>query len=94
MNPSLFNNDEGEADGRSDDKGAEPEAVATLEIGDSILLFVGLERTGGAMVYDISSSSAPVFIDWLIDASDVGPEGLLVIPVSYTHLTLPTTPYV
>jgi len=72
LNPSLFNNDEGEADGRSDDKGAEPEAVATLEIGDSILLFIGLERTGGAMVYDISNPSTPVFIDWLIDASDVG----------------------
>lgn len=81
INAALFNNDEGEADGRSDDKGAEPEAVTTLELEDgSVLLFVGLERTGGAMVYDISNPYAPEFIEWLVDASDVGPEGLLVIP--------------
>lgn len=81
INPTLFNNDEGEADGRSDDKGAEPEAVATLTLEDgSVLLFVGLERTGGAMVYDISNPYAPEFIEWIVDASDVGPEGLLVIP--------------
>lgn len=81
INPVLFNNDEGEADGRSDDKGAEPEAVTTLELEDgSVLLFVGLERTGGAMVYDISNPYAPEFMDWIVDTDDVGPEGLLVIP--------------
>ncbi|WP_446050065.1 choice-of-anchor I family protein [Zobellia laminariae] len=78
--PALFNNDEGEADGRSDDKGAEPESVTTLKIGESTLLFVGLERTGGAMVYDITNPSAPEFLEWIFNTEDVAPEGLLVIP--------------
>lgn len=78
--PSLFNNDEGEADGRSDDKGAEPEAVVTLKIGDATLLFVGLERTGGALVYDISNPLAPEFLQWIFNTEDIAPEGLLTIP--------------
>ncbi|MBU2947004.1 choice-of-anchor I family protein [Zobellia uliginosa] len=78
--PALFNNDEGEADDRSDDKGAEPESVTTLKIGESTLLFVGLERTGGAMVYDITNPSAPEFLKWIFNTQDVAPEGLLVIP--------------
>lgn len=77
--PSLFNNDEGEADERSDDKGAEPEAVITLKIDDATLLFVGLERTGGALVYDITNPLAPEFLDWIFRTEDVGPEGLLTI---------------
>ncbi|MFC4097388.1 choice-of-anchor I family protein [Euzebyella saccharophila] len=80
LNPSYFNADEGEADGRSDDKGAEPEAVTTLKVGSSTLLFVGLERTGGVMVYDISNPYAPEFVNWVFDAQDVAPEGLLVVP--------------
>jgi hypothetical protein len=82
ISPSLFNNDERETDGRSDDKGAEPEGVTTLQIDGSTLLFVGLERTGGAMVYDISNPTAPEFIDWIFNMSDVGPEGILAIPES------------
>lgn len=80
MAPAYFNADEGEADGRSDDKGAEPEAVSTLEIDGSTLLFVGLERTGGVLVYDISNPTAPAFVDWIFDVQDVAPEGLLVVP--------------
>ncbi len=76
LNPSQFNLE----DSRSDDKGAEPEAVTTLKVGESTLLFVGLERTGGAMVYDISNPLAPVFLKWLFDADDVAPEGLIAIP--------------
>ena len=79
LDPTLFNNDEGDVDDRSDDKGAEPEAVETLKIGDKTLLFVGLERTGGAMVFDITNPTNPVFLEWMRDSLDVGPEGLIAI---------------
>ena len=80
LDPSAFNSNEGDGtDKRSDDKGAEPEAVETLQVGRSTLLFVGLERTGGVMVYDISNPVNPRFIDWLRDASDISPEGLIVV---------------
>ncbi|WP_209406354.1 choice-of-anchor I family protein [Pseudozobellia sp. WGM2] len=80
MAPDYFNADEGEADGRSDDKGAEPEAVTTLKMGKSTLLFVGLERTGGVLVYDITNPTAPEFLNWIFDVQDMAPEGLLVVP--------------
>ncbi len=80
IDPSAFNNNEGsKADKRSDDKGAEPEAVATLKIKNKTLLFVGLERTGGILVYDISNPSNPKFLEWLRDASDISPEGLITV---------------
>ncbi|MFC5048529.1 choice-of-anchor I family protein [Aquimarina hainanensis] len=79
LQPELFNNDEGKTDGRSDDKGAEPEGVEILKIGEKTLLFVGLERTGGAMVFDISNPRSPVFLEWLRETADVGPEGLVAV---------------
>ena len=82
LNPSHFNADDGEADGRSDDKGAEPEAVTTLKIGNNTLLFVGLERSGGVLVYDITNPTAPTFLRWIFDASDIAPEGLITIPAN------------
>ncbi len=83
LDPTAFNNNEGgEADKRSDDKGAEPEAVQTLKVGNKTLLFVGLERTGGVMVYDITNPSHPIFLEWLRDATDISPEGLTVVKAS------------
>jgi len=79
LNSAYFNADEGKADGRSDDKGAEPESVTTLKIGKSTLLFIGLERAGGVMVYNITNPNTPVFLKWLFDVNDVAPEGLLAI---------------
>ncbi|GAA4272719.1 choice-of-anchor I family protein [Aquimarina gracilis] len=80
LDATAFNNNEGsEADKRSDDKGAEPEAVTTLKVGSKTLLFVGLERTGGIMVYDITNPASPVFVEWLRDAEDISPEGLVVV---------------
>lgn len=80
LDPAAFNSNEGDGtDERSDDKGVEPESVATLKLRGQTLLFVGLERTGGVMVYDMSNPSQPEYIDWLRDASDISPEGLIVV---------------
>ena len=74
--PDRFNDD----DGRSDDKGAEPEAVEVLNIqGNKYVLFVGLERNDQVLVYDISNPTAPEFLQILSHSGDEGPEGLLVI---------------
>lgn len=74
--PDRFNDD----DGRSDDKGAEPEAVEVLNIqGNKYVLFVGLERNDQVLVYDISNPLAPEFLQILSHQEDEAPEGLLVI---------------
>lgn len=75
LTPDAFNG----GDGRSDDKGAEPEAVTITEIGGKQILFVGLERNNQIMVYDITNPYAPEFLQILSNAGDVGPEGVLVI---------------
>jgi len=67
-------------DSRSDDKGAEPEAIETFKINGKTLVFVGLERTGGIMVYDISHPKKPKFLQWILNKGDISPEGLLIIP--------------
>ena len=75
--PATFNDD----DGRSDDKGAEPESVEVLNIGDQrYILFVGLERTDQIMVYDITNPNAPTFLTILSHNGDEAPEGLLIVP--------------
>ncbi|MGS2764337.1 choice-of-anchor I family protein [Sinomicrobium sp. M5D2P9] len=80
LTPGSFNADEGEADGRSDDKGAEPESVEKLKIGDRTILFVGLERNSQVLVYDISNPVSPEFIQILERSGDMAPEGVLAIP--------------
>ncbi|WP_299384049.1 choice-of-anchor I family protein [uncultured Lacinutrix sp.] len=77
LTPNQFNDE----DGRSDDKGAEPESVDVLNIGDQrYILFVGLERTDQVMVYDITNPTAPTFLAILSHSGDEAPEGLLVVP--------------
>gem|GEM_PF-954651 len=100
--PEGFNasNDDNEADDRSDDKGPEPEAVAIGEIDGKTYAFIGLERVGGIMVYDISDPKSPQFItfesgrdfngDPAADTSlDLGPEGIVFIPASQSPLLAP-----
>ena len=63
-----FNSDEAppKLDDRSDAKGSEPESVTTGVLSDGTrLAFVGLERTGGIMVYDISNPASSTFQDYL-----------------------------
>jgi hypothetical protein len=70
---------------RSDNKGPEPEGVATAVINDTTYAFVSLERVGGVMVYDISKPNAPVLVNYannrtLAGTGDFGPEGIIFIP--------------
>jgi hypothetical protein len=79
--PDYFNsnNDDNDSfDSRSDNKGPEPEAVAVGRVGGRTYAFVGLERVGGVMVYDITNPSAPVYEDYLqtrvFGGTEVGPD--------------------
>jgi len=52
-------------DARSDAKGPEPECTTTGVMSDGTrLAFVGLERTGGIVTYDVSDPTAPVYQDY------------------------------
>lgn len=80
FNASHDNND---LDGRSASKGPEPEGVAVANFGKKTYAFIGLERVGGVMVYDVTSPTSPVFATYLNTRTgvtgDLGPEGLTVI---------------
>ncbi|WP_138465537.1 ExeM/NucH family extracellular endonuclease [Poseidonocella sp. HB161398] len=63
-------------DGRSDNKGVEPEYVEFGEIGGTPYLFVGLERAQSVVVFDLTDPGNPVY-DSVIDLPEVDePEGL------------------
>ena len=66
-------------DGRSDDKGVEPEGVTLMEIGGEMYAFIGLERTTRAAVaiYQITDPAHASFIDMIVTDGDVAPEGLM-----------------
>jgi len=82
--PRFFNadTDGAESDQRSDDKGPEPEALAVGEIDGRTLAFIGLERTGGIMVYDVSQPATPRFLDYTNDRNHLAPETMKFIPGS------------
>lgn len=64
----FFNSghDEGNAlDSRSDAKGPEPEGIAVGTVGTKTYAFIGLERFGGVLIYDITNPSAPFRVDYL-----------------------------
>ena len=94
--PADFNsnNDENDSfDSRSDDKGPEPEALALGQINGQTYAFIGLERVGGIMVYNISNPQAPQFVQYITTrdfsgvadlgtAGDLAPEGFAFIKAS------------
>ncbi|MDQ1124305.1 choice-of-anchor I family protein [Microbacterium trichothecenolyticum] len=55
-NPEFFNSNHSASnlEGRSDDKGPEPESLAIGEVDGRTYAFVGLERVGGIVTYDIT----------------------------------------
>ncbi|MEZ9160453.1 choice-of-anchor I family protein [Vibrio lentus] len=66
--PANFNstNDNNQSgDDRSDDKGIEPEAIEVAEINGKHYAFIGLERQGGIMVYDVTQPKSAGFISYL-----------------------------
>ena len=65
-------------DGRSDDKGVEPEGVELMEIGGRMFAFIGLERTtkGAVAVYDITDPANASFVDMIVTGGDLAPEGM------------------
>lgn len=81
--PTTFNSNGTAAtfDTRSDNKGPEPEAVAVATFNGRTFAFVGLERTGGVMVLDVSTPSAPTFVQYLVTPGDIGPEIIKVATI-------------
>ncbi|NAZ48059.1 alkaline phosphatase [Vibrio toranzoniae] len=68
QDPANFNstNDNNQSgDDRSDDKGVEPEAIEVAEINGKHYAFIGLERQGGIMVYDVTQPKTTSFISYL-----------------------------
>jgi hypothetical protein len=89
--PALFNEDEGEFDNRSDDKGVEPEAVTVGKVGNNTYAFIGFERQSAIVMYDITDPKSPQFITYYntreVDTSgavsgDVSPEIIKFVPAS------------
>jgi DNA-binding beta-propeller fold protein YncE len=65
-------------DGRSRDKGVEPEGVALMNIAGRTYAFVGLERTTSSAiaVFDVTDPYDVEFLDMIVTPGDVSPEGL------------------
>lgn len=82
--PEFFNSNHSESnfEGRSDDKGPEPENLAIGTIKGRTYAFIGLERVGGVMVYDITRPRKSKFVtyvnnrDFSVSMEDVVEEGV------------------
>jgi hypothetical protein len=83
--PMLFNagHEDPTFDSRSDNKGPEPEGVVLGRLGAKTFAFVGLERVGGVIVYDVTTPAAPSFVTYVNTRAgaggDLGPEGLTFV---------------
>ena len=81
--PEYFNTNhtENEFESRSDDKGPEPEGVTLGEINGRTYAFIGFERLGGVMVYDITDPAKPAYTayinnrDFSINMEELAEEG-------------------
>ncbi len=69
-------------DGRSDNKGPEPEGVAVATLGARTFAFVGLERSHMTLVFDVTNPLAPTYVTSLVRTGDTNPEGIVVVSES------------
>lgn len=79
--PLLFNS-EGTVTGfdtRSDNKGPEPEGVVLGRIDGHTYAFIGLERSGDVMVWDVTRPTAPDFVQYVNMPEDRAVEGLAFV---------------
>ncbi|MCE4964047.1 choice-of-anchor I family protein [Staphylococcus haemolyticus] len=78
FNANYESADDIKVDDRSDDKGPEAENVVVGKVGSHSYAFVGLERVGGIMIYDITNPNEPYFVKYLYDPNnkDISPEGI------------------
>jgi len=82
---AAFNtsHDNNTLDDRSPAKGPEPESVTIGSFGDKTYAFIGLERVGGVMVYDVTDPAAATYVTYLNtrtgNTGDLGPEGLTFV---------------
>lgn len=82
--PDFFNSNHSESnlEGRSDDKGPEPENLAIGRVEGRTYAFIGLERVGGVVVYDITEPQRARFVtyvnnrDFSVSMEDVVEEGV------------------
>lgn len=94
---SIFNADH-ESNGakaRSRSKGPEPEGVTVATIHGQTFAFIGLERIGGVMVYNVTDPENPTFVDYKNSRStsayegDFGAEGLIFIDAANSPTNKP-----
>lgn len=87
---NVSNDKNGPMDARSTAKGPEPEGLTIGHAFGRTLAFIGLERVGGVMIYDLSNPTAPRFAGYtnhrnfkgdpeMGTAGPLGPEGLIFI---------------
>jgi len=71
--PFNTGHDEADAlDARSPNKGPEPESVVVQRFGKKTFAFIGLERVGGVMVYDVTNPAASKYVTYINTRAGTG----------------------
>ncbi len=73
------NNDDNDSfESRSDNKGPEPEGITVGTIDGETYAFIGLERIGGVMIYNITNPTNPEFVQYLNNRNFVDENGQFI----------------
>nr|WP_251363753.1 choice-of-anchor I family protein [Epibacterium ulvae] len=84
LNPNGF------VDGRSDNKGTEPEAITVGKHGGRTYVFVGLERDSGIVIYDVTDPAHSLFVEYIAPGNvGISPEGMAFVSAEDSSSGLP-----